>query len=383
MNTRTKHIRNAPIIDLHSNVHIPDNVISFGQGIPFFPPPQQALEAMTTSLSDPVGFQYSTDNGRPLLRDIIAEKIKKEQKITVNPTEEIMVTSGANQAFMNTILSITEPGDEIVFFTPTYFNYIMAAELASCKPILINTNQWYKPLISMLKEKITSKTKAIVTVSPNNPTGAVYSFEEMKAINQLCEDHSLYHISDEVYEYFVYDQANHTSALRFDESISHTICLFSLSKAFSLSGFRIGYMIYPGFLQSDLLKAQDTIGICAPTPAQAAALAAIPLGDSYCKQFFETLRKNRELTKEVLTQIPEIRIILTKGAYYFFVTVESSLSSFDLVKKIIEEYGVIVLPGSMFDYSNCSFRLSYGNLEHKAFSDGLQRLSKGLTEILK
>lgn len=382
MSTRMNQIRNAPIIELYSRVHIPDDVISFGQGIPFFPPPKEAIRATKESLSQPEGFYYSTDSGRLLLREIIAEKIKKEQHVTVNPTTEIMVTSGANQAFTNTVLSITDPGDEIIFFTPTYFNYVMAAQIASCHPVLVSTDELYQPQLSQLKEKITSKTKAIVTISPNNPTGAVYAMEKVKAINQLCHDHSLYHICDEVYEYFVYENAVHHSPLRFDDSISHTISLFSLSKAFSLSGFRIGYMVFPHHLQADILKAQDTIGICAPTPAQAAAIAAIPLGNSYCRSFHDDLVKNRDVVKKILSDNAKIHLTWTTGAYYFFITVESTMSSFDLSKKLAENDKVIVLPGSMFDETRCSFRLSYGNLSNNVLFEGLQRLSKGLTDLI-
>ncbi|HMA83294.1 MAG TPA: aminotransferase class I/II-fold pyridoxal phosphate-dependent enzyme, partial [Candidatus Thermoplasmatota archaeon] len=348
-NSRMNNIRQAPIIQLFSQVTMPEDVISFGQGIPFFGPPLEAVNALRKICSKPQGYQYSTDQGFRELRKIIAEKIKKEQKVKINPDTQVMVTAGANQGFMNILLAISQPADEIIFFTPTYFNYVMAAKMIGCKPIFVSTNQSFQPDLSDLKNKITNNTKAIVTISPNNPTGAVYTADSLKKINKLCATHSLFHISDEVYEYFIYDDTPHISPLQFDSSLSHTISLFSLSKSFSLSGYRIGYMIFPEDLLSDVLKVQDTNGIAAPSPSQAAAMNVIPLGDSYCKNFFPILKHNRDHVQNTFSSLSMIHSTWTKGAYYFFVNIDSSQSSWNLTKRLIEEYRVIVLPGEIFD----------------------------------
>ena len=380
-NSRMNNIRQAPIIQLFSQVTMPEDVISFGQGIPFFGPPLEAVNAVRTICSKPQGYQYSTDQGFRELRKIIAEKIKKEQKVKINPDTQVMVTAGANQGFMNILLAISQPADEIIFFTPTYFNYVMAAKMIGCKPIFVSTNQSFQPDLSDLKNKITNNTKAIVTISPNNPTGAVYTADSLKKINKLCATHSLFHISDEVYEYFIYDDTPHISPLQFDSSLSHTISLFSLSKSFSLSGYRIGYMIFPEDLLSDVLKVQDTNGIVAPSPSQAAAMSVIPLGDSYCKKFFPILKHNRDHVRNSLSSLSMINSTWTRGAYYFFVNIDSPQSSWNLAKRLIEEYRVIVLPGEMFDVDHASFRLSYGNLSENILQKGLNRLVEGLKEI--
>jgi aspartate/methionine/tyrosine aminotransferase len=380
--TRMEMIRKAPIIDLLSQVSIPDDVISFGQGIPFYNPPRIALDGAKEALNLPESFQYTTDNGRLDLRQTISEKILNEQGVNLNPERQIMVTNGANQAFMNVILTITNPGDEIVFFSPTYFNYVMATELAACKPILLNTDESYQPILDIIENNISKKTKAIVTISPNNPTGAVYHPEIIRQINSLCRDHSVYHISDEVYEYFVYENAVHKSPLCFDKSQSNTISLFSISKSFALSGLRVGYIVFPENLYNDMLKAQDTIGICAPSLSQYVALRSIPLGNQYCSQFFDVLLKNRSLVKSILSDLTGVNIIYTKGAYYFFILLDSNHSSYEITKKLIELYGIIVLPGIFFDDKRCSFRLSYGNITGKKFEEGLRRLKKGLSNLM-
>ncbi len=383
MKTRLKQIRQAPIINLLSEVYIPENVISLGQGIPFFGPPKEAVNAAKKTLAQPIGYQYTPDQGLLELREVIAEKIKREQRVDVHPQKNVMVTSGANQAFMNIVLTLTNPGDEIIFFIPTYFNYVMATQLADCKPVFISSMESFQPDLTFLKENISKRTKAIVTISPNNPTGAVYSKETLNAINDLCRDHHLYHISDEVYEYFLYDDAVHTCPLGFDDALSHTISLFSLSKSFSLSGYRIGYMIFPTHLKNDLLKVQDTIGICAPAPMQAAAINAIPIGGKYCQSFMNTLEKNRLLVKRMLSSSPLVNLHWTKGAYYFFITVNSSNTSWTITKRLIEEFGVIVLPGSIFDVQSASFRISYGNLSLGEMNVAMNRLINGLQHIIK
>lgn len=379
--TRMKQVRKAPIIHLLSEVSIPTDVISFGQGIPFFGPPKTAVSEVEKNASQPKGFTYSTDQGFFQLRSIIAEKLKKEQDVRVDPETQIMVTAGANQAFMNALLAITRPGDEIIFFTPTYFNYVMAAKMIGCKPVFSTTDKTFQPDISDLKNKITKRTKAIVTISPNNPTGAVYPPSLLNKINALCADHSLFHISDEVYEYFVYDDATHTSPLRFDSMMHHTISLFSLSKSFSLSGYRIGYMVFPENLFDELLKAQDTIGIAAPSPSQFAAQKAIPLGNTHCKKFFSTLENNRKYIQKEFSKHPLIETCWTKGAYYFFFNLNTTQSSWSLAKKLIENYKIIILPGEMFDVSHPAFRLSYGNLSEDGVKKGLHRLSEGLEQL--
>lgn len=377
-----KQIRQAPLIHLLSQVKIPKNSISLGQGIPFFGPPNETIVAAKNALTQPIGYQYTPDQGLLLLREIITEKIQKEQQVYVDPERNVLVTAGANQGFITAVFAITNPGDEIIFFTPTYFNYVMGVQLAGCTPVFVDTTNRFQPDCSILKSKISKKTKAIVSISPNNPTGAVWTTESLKTINELCADHHLYHISDEVYEYFLYEDAVHTSPLRFDGSLSYTISLFSLSKSFGISGYRIGYMVFPEQLHADLLKIMDTIGICAPAPAQLAAIQTIPLGDSYCKSFMATLLNNRRLVQKMLSSVSFIDTVWTKGAYYFFVTIGSCSSSWTIAKRLIEEYAVIVLPGSIFDNETSSFRLSYGNLTEYQMNEALNRLVNGLQHIL-
>jgi len=377
-----KQIRKAPISTFLSSAQLPDDVISFGQGVPFFQPPKQVNLHIKKYVDSPRVFKYSEDEGFLQTRKIIAEKLRNENKIVADPQRNIIVTAGANQGFMNALLAITSIGDEILFFTPTYFNYIMAAQLAGCKPVLVDTDESYQPNIQRLKAALTDKTKAIVTISPNNPTGAVYPSSVLKEINELCRTSGCYHISDEVYEYFVFDDARHVSSAYFDSSLDHTISLFSCSKAFAMSGYRIGFMVIPEAIYDDVLKVQDTIGICAPSYSQLASQEAWMLGGRYTKSHLKELDELRRYCYTRLSCLSFLDVTKTMGAYYFFIKVASQTSFYDIALMLAEKYGVIVLPGELFDAPYPSFRISYGTLPLPDLKEGLNRLEQGLNEIL-
>jgi len=382
--SRCSIIRSAPIIKLLLEVDMPKDVVSLGQGVPFFAPPTEVVSAIQQASAQPEGYRYTKDVGRDEVLEAVAEKIKQENKIIANPHRNIMMTAGGNQAFLNALLSITDLGDEIIVISPTYFNHVMAIKLAGCQPILLETRpeEGYLPDIDQIKNAISPRTKALVSISPNNPTGAVYPQKLLKSINDLCAEHSLYHISDEVYEYFVFDGAKHVSPGSFDSTLCHTISLFSFSKAFSMSGYRIGYMVYPEHLFEDILKVQDTIGICAPAPSQAGACIALGMGKSYVEKYLDVMRNTRRIFAETLENLENVFFSKTNGSYYFFVGLKTTKPARTICKKLISEYEVVTLPGDIFDCSTPSIRLSYGNVSEETAVEGMSRLQKGLEALL-
>lgn len=383
-NSRCSAIRPAPIIKLLLEVDMPNDVVSLGQGVPFFPPPKEVISVIQQASAQSEGYRYTQDVGRAEVLEAVVKKLKQENKITANPNRNIMMTAGGNQAFLNALLSITDCGDEIIVISPTYFNHVMAIKLAGCQPILLETRpeDGYLPDIEQIKNAISPRTKALVSISPNNPTGAVYPQKLLKSINDLCAEHTIYHISDEVYEYFVFDDAKHVSPGSFDSNLSHTISLFSFSKAFSMSGYRIGYMVYPDHLSEDLLKVQDTIGICAPAPSQIGGLAALQIGKSYVETYLDVMRTTRRIFAETLENLDNVVFSKTNGSYYFFVGLETTKHARNICKKLISEYGVVTLSGDIFDCSTPSIRLSYGNVSEETAVEGMRRLQKGLEALL-
>ena len=255
----------TPVIPVVGRL-IRDNpgTISLGQGVVGYPPPLEALEAVARFAADPDNHRYGPVEGIPPLLEAIAAKLAADNAIASSDESRIVVTAGGNMAFANAVLAITDPGDEVILLEPYYFNHHMAVTIAGCRPVVVPTDAAYQPVVPRIEAAITSRTRAVVTVSPNNPSGAVYPEATLRAVNALCRERGLYHVHDEAYEYFVYDGARSFSPASAPGTAGHTISLFSLSKSYGFASWRIGYMVIPAHLFDAVCKIQDTILICPP-----------------------------------------------------------------------------------------------------------------------
>ena len=379
---RTEKIQEAPIVKLIADSNVPSEVVDLGQGVPFYGPPREAIRAAAGALDKESGFKYSPDAGKASLRQTIAEKLASENRVDADSDNNIMVTAGANQAFVNAILCLTRPGDHVLVLSPYYFNHVMAVELAGCKPVIVDTDSDFQPLVECIGRCITKRVRAVVLVSPNNPTGAVYSKDALREIGALCAENDLYLITDETYEHFVYDDAKHVSALELDKSIEYTISLFSFSKSYGMSGYRIGYAVFPKHLYTEMLKVQDTVTICAPSPLQIAAEAAMKLGAAYPRQFIPRIEKARKIFIERLAGFDFVEMPVTKGSYYFMLRLKTKKSDWDIAKRLIEEHGVITIPGQVFGAKYPALRIAYANVDESLAAKGASRLTRGLKDVL-
>ena len=249
--------------------------ISLGQGVAWYGPPPEAGEHIQRFFADPQNHKYKLVQGIPELLEAIERKLAAENGIRLGGDQRIVVTAGANMGFVNAVLAITDPGDEVILNLPYYFNHEMAITMADCKTVCVPTDEDYQLQPALIERAITGRTRAVVTISPNNPTGAVYSEESLRQVNEICRKHGLYHISDEAYEYFTYDGARHFSPGAIEGSSQHTISLFSLSKAYGFASWRIGWMVIPERLFMPVRKIQDTVLICPPVISQWAAVGAM------------------------------------------------------------------------------------------------------------
>ena len=250
--------------------------------------------------------------------------------------------------------------------------------------MLVDTDSDYQPVLSWLERAITPKTRAIVTVSPNNPTGAVYAESVLREINALCFDREIYHVTDEAYEYFIYDSAQHFSPCSIPNSQSHTISLYSLSKAYGFAGWRIGYLVAPLELQGCLEKIQDTNVICPSNPSQFAALGALEAGKEYCRPFIEQLNQTRRIVTNALSGVSDqIELVETKGAFYAFLRFrDQNIDDMELVRSLIQQHRVALIPGRAFGVQGaCCLRLSYGALSLQMVKEGLGRLVQGISYL--
>ena len=379
---RTERIREAPIVKLLADSNVPSDVVDLGQGVPFYGPPAEAIQAASNALDKELGFKYSPDAGMTRLREAISSKLASENRVEADSDSNIMVTAGANQAFVNSILCVTSPGDHVLVLSPYYFNHVMAVELAGCKPIVVDTDRNFQPIVERIAGSMTKRVKAIVLVSPNNPTGAVYSKNALREIGALCAEKGLYLIADETYEHFVYDNAKHVSALQLDKRIEHTVSLFSFSKSYGMSGYRIGYAVFPKHIHAEMLKVQDTVAICAPSPLQIAAEAAIRLGAAYPRQFIPRIEKARKICIDRLADFDLADMPVTKGSYYFLLRLRTKKSDWHIAKRLIEEHGVITIPGQVFGTEYPALRVAYANVDESLAEEGVSRLMRGLKDIL-
>ncbi|MDJ0774242.1 MAG: pyridoxal phosphate-dependent aminotransferase [Mastigocoleus sp. MO_167.B18] len=358
--------------------------ISLGQGVVSYSPPVEAIELLPKFLANPNNNFYQAVEGISSLINILSAKLQAFNNIKINEENCIIVTAGSNMAFMNAVLAITSPGDEIILNTPYYFNHEMAIRMAGCHPVLVSTNENYQLLPDAIASSISPKTKAVVTISPNNPTGVVYSKSDLQAVNQMCGSHDIYHISDEAYEYFTYNGVEHCSPGSFSGSREHTISLYSLSKAYGFASWRIGYMVVPKHLLREIKKVQDTILICPPVVSQYAALGALQAKKEYLQKNIGAIAEVRELVLDSLQNLEDLCTIApANGAFYFFLKVNTSIDSFELVEKLIREYQVAVIPGTTFGMDDgCYLRVAYGALQEDTARWGIERLVKGLQTIL-
>ncbi|QIR37833.1 pyridoxal phosphate-dependent aminotransferase [Tolypothrix sp. PCC 7910] len=358
--------------------------ISLGQGVVSYNPPPQAQEFLAKFLAEPTNNLYKAVEGIPPLIAALAAKLQAFNGIEINQNNCIVVTAGSNMGFMNAILAITSPGDEIILNKPYYFNHEMAIAMAGCRPVLVDTDENYQLRPDAIAQAITPKTRAVVTISPNNPTGVVYSEAALRQVNQLCGDRGIYHISDEAYEYFTYNGVKHISPAAFANSSDYTISLYSLSKAYGFASWRIGYMVIPQHLLVPVKKVQDTILICAPVISQYAALGALQAKEEYLKENIGAISQVREVVIESLNHLQGLCTITpADGAFYFFLKVHTQMNAFELVKKLIQEHQVAVIPGTTFGMEDgCYLRVAYGALQQETVKTGMERLVQGLQTIL-
>ncbi|MGD9720364.1 MAG: pyridoxal phosphate-dependent aminotransferase [Pirellulales bacterium] len=358
--------------------------ISLGQGVVHYGPPAEARSSIDRFLADPQNHKYKSVEGLAELVAAIERKLAAENGIAVGPHSRIVVTAGGNMAFFNALLAIADPRDEIVLLTPYYFNHEMAVAMLNCRSVLVPLDADYQIDLAALRAAIGPRTRAIVTISPNNPTGAVYPRVALEAVNALCAAHGIYHIHDEAYEYFVYDGAQHFSPGALPGAAEHTISLFSLSKAYGFASWRVGYMVLPEALTVAVRKAQDTILICPPVISQYAALGALSAPPEYRRQNVERVARVRQMVLHELAALERFCTVPPAlGAFYFLLRVDTTLGPMDVVERLVREFGVAVIPGTTFGmHQGCYLRLAYGALDADTTAEGMGRFVRGLKSIV-
>ena len=381
---RLQRVQPPVIPRIHRLIAENPGTISLGQGVVGYPPPPGVREALDRFLADPDNHKYASVYGIPALRERIAAKLSRENGIAVGDEHELMVTAGGNMAFVNALLAICDEGDEVVLMSPYYFNHEMAVTMAGCRPVLVATDHDFQLDLDAVEAAVTANTRAVVTISPNNPSGAVYPHADLRALNRLCAERGLFHVHDEAYEYFLHDGAEHFSPGSLPGAGDHTISLYSLSKAYGLASWRIGYLRMPAYLHDAAAKIQDTIAICPAIISQFAAVAALDAGVDYCRGHLAAITARRSAVLRTLGALrPLVEVPATRGAFYVLARVATDADSVAVASRLICEHRVAVVPGTAFGLTGgCYLRIAYAAPDDDTLAEAMRRLADGLRRIV-
>ncbi|UCE31346.1 MAG: aminotransferase class I/II-fold pyridoxal phosphate-dependent enzyme, partial [Burkholderiales bacterium] len=352
--------------------------ISLGQGVVSYTPPAELIAELPALLADPALHKYQAVGGVASLLDALAQKLAADNGIEVAGRSEVMVTAGSNMAFLNAVLAIADPGDALILPMPYYFNQEMAIRMCGCEPVLVPTSEDWQLDVDAIERAITPRTRAIVTVSPNNPSGAVYREADLRRVNALCAERGLYHFSDEAYEYFTYDGARHFSPGSIPGAAAHTLSFFSFSKNFGMASWRVGYVVFPADLSAAMNKVQDTNLICAPVVSQLLALSALRHGDGFVAERVAELAAVRASVHAALARLgPLARFPRTQGAFYVLIRLPGVEDALAFNRAMVERHRVATVPGFAFGLTDTRAanyqRLSYGALDAATVREGVDR----------
>ena len=334
-------------------------IVSLGVGEPDFVTPKPIIEAAEKSLDQGKTF-YTSNQGLPSLRRRISEYLANRFDVHYD-ADEMILTAGSSQGILAALMAIINPGDEIIVTEPTYICYVPDIEMCGGKAVVIplSSDSEYKLTPDLLKQYITPKTKAVFLSYPNNPTGAIMTKEELSAIAPLILENDLYVVSDEIYAELTYG-SKHCSIASFPGFKERTIVINGFSKAFAMTGWRLGYVCAPKEILDQILKIQQYIMLSAPTSAQYGAIAAL----DECIPDMENMVKEYNRRREyLLNSFKKLGIDCfdARGAFYLFPSIKRfNLSSRDFCLKMLNEYNVLVVPGTAFGDSGEGYiRISY------------------------
>lgn len=360
-------------------------VISFAAGEPDFDTPENIKEEAISALNK--GFtKYTASSGIPELKEAVIKKLRKDNKVEYR-LSEIIVSTGAKQCLFNAILTLCDPGDEVLLPTPCWVSYTEQIKFAEAVPIFINTYQEedFKLSAAQVEEKITTQTKLLILNSPNNPTGAVYDPEKLKKIAQLLLKYNIYCICDEIYEKLIYDNVKHLSIASLSDEIKERIITINgVSKSYAMTGWRIGYAAGPEEIIKGMSKIQGHSTSNPNSIAQKASVEALNGKQDTIEEMRKAFDERRKYMVKRLNGIEGISCLIPAGAFYAFPNVGKILergieyngkkinNSFDLSNFILKEAEVALIPGSAFEAEGY-LRLSY-TASMEDIKEGLNRI---------
>ena len=365
-------------------------VIALSLGEPDFKTPAHICEGAKAAIDEGKYFSYPPVNGYLDLREAICSKLKRDNQIEYTP-DQIVVSNGAKQSIANAMYSLVNPGDEVIVFTPYWVSYAAIVQLTEGVPVYLEggIENDFKATAQQLEEAITDKTKVVIYSSPSNPTGSVFSRQEMTELASVLSRHpEVYVIADEIYEYINYT-GEHVSMASFPEMYARTITVNGFAKGFAMTGWRVGYIAAPKWIAKACTKMQGQITSANCSIAQRAALTALTedLGPTFAMT--EEYLSRRDLVMRLLDEIPGITTRLPQGAFYFFPDISEYFGKTDGVTTIknsddfclylLDEAHVALVTGAAFGAPNC-VRISYAASEEN-LREAIRRIKETLARL--
>ncbi|HVZ22165.1 MAG TPA: aminotransferase class I/II-fold pyridoxal phosphate-dependent enzyme, partial [Vicinamibacterales bacterium] len=330
------------------------HAVNLTQGFPDFPAPASIKEAARQAIHDDIN-QYTVTWGAKPLRDAIAADLTRRYGLPIDPDTQVTVCCGATEAMISTLLAIVDPGDEIVVFEPFYENYGPDAIISGATPKFVRLHPpreaggdwWFDD--DELARAFSNRTRAIIINTPNNPTGKVFTREELTTIARLCQQWDAIAITDEIYEHIVFDAATHVPMMMIDGMADRTVTINSTSKTFSVTGWRVGWAVGPADVATAIRKVHDFLTVGAAAPLQAAAASALDAPGTYYRELREHYQQRRDRLAGILTEAG-FHCFTPRGAYY--IMADASRFGFDdgmaFAKYLVSEVGVACVPGGSF-----------------------------------
>ena len=352
------------------------NAINLAQGFPDFPCPAELKTAACTAVNEDYN-QYAITWGAKDLRTELAKRVKHYNGMDYDPETEITVTCGSTEAMMVSMLAVIQPGDEVIVPEPFYENYGPDTRISGAVPRYIHLENDFSINEEAWKAAFTRKSRAIIINTPNNPTGKVFSKKELRFIADLCIDHNMVAITDEIYEHILYDGKKHVSIGALDGMRDRTITIGSFSKTYSVTGWRVGYTLAGQEITARIRKIHDFLTVGAPAPLQQACVAALRLPESYYRELAQDYDRKRKILYNGL-RTAGFSCELPEGAYYIFTDIaESGMSDVDFARHLVETAGVAAVPGSSFYHEGGETKLRFTfSKKDETLHEACRRLKK-------
>ncbi len=353
LNSRVETFTESVIREMTRQAILHD-AVNLSQGFPDFPAPEEIKQAACEAIAADIN-QYAITWGARPFREAIAREAKRWRGMEVDPETEITVCCGSTEAMISTMMAIVNPGDEVVLFEPFYENYGPDAILSGAVPRFVSLRPPADPDGDWqfdekeLRAAFNDRTRAIILNTPNNPTGKVFTRAELECIRDLCVEFDVLAITDEIYEFILYDDARHFALATFEGMRDRTITINALSKTYSVTGWRVGWAIAPAGITGAIRKVHDFLTVGAAAPLQQAGVAALSLPENYYRQLADAYRTRRDALLEPLRKAG-FRCFRPRGAYYIMTDIGPFGFPDDVAftEHLIREIGVAVVPGSSF-----------------------------------